>query len=216
MPIGRPTAIESARLLTARGLAECRCFARRRHAEFRVKLTYTPEIKMLGKLILASVFMVSLLSSARAHVTLEQREAHIAAPYKAVFRVPHGCGTSATVKVSVRIPQGVIGVKPMPKPGWQLETVRGSYDKTYTLFHGTVSEGVKEVIWTGRLADEHYDEFVLSTFLTDDLVPGRNLYFPAVQECESGVNRWIEIPAEGRTEADLKEPAPRLMLLPKR
>jgi len=72
------------------------------------------------------------------------------------------------------------------------------------------------VIWTGRLPDEHYDEFVLSVFLTDELVPGRTLYFPAVQECENVVNRWIEIPETDKPASDLREPAPGLKLLPPR
>jgi periplasmic copper chaperone A len=172
---------------------------------------------MLNRPGLSLLLLASLLSSAQAHVTLERPEAAVGGSYKAVFRIPHGCGTSPTLKVRVRIPEGVIGVKPMPKPGWQIETVRGKYDKTYAMFHNTaVSEGVKEVVWTGHLADEHYDEMVLSVFLTDDLVPGRTLYFPVVQECESGVNRWIEIPAAGKTGADYKEPAPGLKLLPKK
>ena len=70
--------------------------------------------------------------------------------------------------------------------------------------------------WTGRLPDEHYDEMILSVYLTDDLVPGQTLYFPVVQECESGVNCWIEIPADGTTGADYKEPAPGVKLLPKK
>lgn len=137
------------------------------------------------------------------------------APYKAVLKIPHGCGTSATVKLKVHIPDGVIGVKPVPKPGWTLETVRGKYDKTYTMFLSTLTEGVREVTWIGRLPDDNYDEMVLSTFLADDLVPGHMLYFPVVQECETGTNRWIEIPAEGKTGADYKEPAPGVKLLPK-
>ena len=60
------------------------------------------------------------------------------------------------------------------------------------------SEGVKEVVWSGgKLPDDNYDEFVISTFLTDGLKPNTTLYFPVVQECEQGVSRWIEIPAEG-------------------
>jgi len=154
-------------------------------------------------------------SSALAHVTLERQEAPVGAPYKAVFRVPHGCGTSPTLKIRVRIPEGVIGVKPMPKPGWQIETLKGKYDKTYTMFHDvTVTEGVKEVAWIGRLPDENYDELVLSMYLTEELGAGRILYFPTVQECESGVHRWIEIPADGKSAADYKEPAPGLKLLP--
>ncbi len=66
-------------------------------------------------------------------------------------------------------------------------------------FHGAkLSEGVKEVVWSGgRLPDDNYDEFVISTFLTTALKPNTTLYFPTVQECEQGVSRWIEIPADG-------------------
>ncbi len=157
---------------------------------------------------------VLVASAASAHVTLEQREAPIAASYKATFKVPHGCGDSPTLKLRVRISDGVVGVKPMPKPGWQIEVVKAKYGKSYKMFHGSVTEGAREVTWTGRLADENYDEFVLSVFLTDDLVPGRTLYFPAVQECEKGTNRWIEIPETGKPASDLR--APGLKLLPAR
>lgn len=172
---------------------------------------------------LAAIAIWSLLalpilpSVASAHVTIETREAPVGAPYKGVFRVPHGCGDSATVKIRVRIPDGVIAVKPMPKPGWTLETVKGKYDKAYDFFHNLkLTEGVREVIWSGKLPDEFYDEFVVSSFLAADLPAGTTLYFPVVQECESGVHRWIEIPAEGKTPADYKEPAPGVRLLPKR
>lgn len=171
---------------------------------------------MLKKLGLSGILLISLMASAHAHVTLEQAQASIGSGYKAVFRVPHGCGTSPTVKVRVRIPDGVVQVKPMPKPGWAIETVKGAYGKSFTVHHGTVSEGVKEVSWIGRLPDENYDEFVLSVFLTDTLKAGSTLYFPVVQECESGVNRWIEVPAGGKTGADYKEPAPGLKLIPKK
>ena len=77
----------------------------------------------------------------QAHVTLEQREAAVGGPYKATFRVPHGCKTSPTLKLRVRIPDGVIGVKPMPKAGWQLDIVKAKYDKPYKMFHSTVTEG---------------------------------------------------------------------------
>ena len=120
-------------------------------------------------------------SAVHAHITLEQKEAAIGSSYKAVFRVPHGCGASPTVRIRVRIPDGVVGVKPMPKPGWQIDLVKGAYDKSYAVYHGSVSEGVKEVAWSGgRLPDDYYEEFVFTAFLTDALVPGRMLYFPVV------------------------------------
>jgi uncharacterized protein YcnI len=154
-----------------------------------------------------------LSATAFAHVTLERKEAQVGAPYKAVLRVPHGCEGSATTTLRVRIPEGVVDVKPMPKPGWTLNLVKSKYPKTYSVFHAHITEGVTEIAWSGgRLPDEYYDEFVFQAFLASDLQPGQTLYFPVVQECEKGVHRWIEIPKEG---AEYPEPAPGLKLLPK-
>src|ERR1700689_5658218 len=138
------------------------------------------------------------VSSASAHITLENRQATIGSSYKAVFAVPHGCAGSATIKIRVKIPEGVIAVKPMPKAGWNVETIKGKYAAEYD-YHGTkYSEGVKEVVWSGgKLPDDYYDEFVISTFLTGVLKPDTMLYFPTVQECEQGVSRWIDIPEDG-------------------
>ena len=154
-------------------------------------------------------------SSASAHVTLENRQAMVGSSYKAVFAVPHGCAGSATIKIRVQIPEGVIAVKPMPKPGWTLETVKGKYSASYDYHGASRSEGVREVSWSGgKLADDNYDEFVLSTYLTGSLKPDTTLYFPVVQECEQGISRWIELPQEGRP-AEGKSPAPGVRLMPK-
>src|SRR3954464_7857022 len=116
---------------------------------------------------LARFLMVAAVlsaSPAAAHVTLEDRPATVGGYYKAVFAVPHGCAGSATIKVRVQIPEGVIGIKPMPKPGWNLEMVKGKYAVDYDLHGSKISEGVKEVVWSGgKLADDNYDEFVFST-----------------------------------------------------
>jgi periplasmic copper chaperone A len=169
----------------------------------------------LSRLLVAIATLAA--PSASAHITLESREATIGASYKAIFAVPHGCAGSATIKIRVQIPEGVIGVKPMPKAGWNVETIKGKYAADYD-FHGTkLTEGVKEVVWSGgRLSDDNYDEFVISTFLTGGLKPSSMLYFPVVQECEQGGSRWIDIPAEGTAHAhDSRSPAPGVMLMPK-
>jgi len=78
-----------------------------------------------------------------------------------------------------------------------------------------LSEGVKEVVWSGgKLADDNFDEFVFSSFLTAGLKPDTTLYFPVVQECEQGVSRWIDIPVEGHGH-DSRTPAPSLKLIAK-
>jgi uncharacterized protein YcnI len=124
--------------------------------------------------------IAALAIPAVAHVTLENPEARIGAPYKAVLRVLHGCEDAATIALRVGIPDGVVAVKPMPKPGWTLATVTGKYEKTYTFFHNAkLSEGVVEITWSGgKLPDVWYDEFVFSAFLAGDLEAGKTLYSP--------------------------------------
>ncbi|MEE1609874.1 YcnI family copper-binding membrane protein [Microvirga sp. CF3016] len=162
----------------------------------------------------ASAF-IALALPALAHTTLETQQAPVASTYKAVLRVGHGCEGAPTLKLRVRIPDGVINVKPMPKPGWEMETVKAPYGKTYDYYGTALSEGVREIVWTGRLLDEHYDEFVFRAYLTDSLRPDTMLYIPAVQECEGGkADRWIEIPAAGKSADDYRYPAPGLKLLP--
>jgi periplasmic copper chaperone A len=168
--------------------------------------------------LIAAASAAALLSasSASAHITLESKEATIGAPFKAVFVVPHGCAGSATIKIRVQIPDGVIAVKPMPKPGWNVEAIKGKYASEYD-FHGSkLSEGVREVVWSGgKLPDDFYDEFVISTYLTGTLTPDSMLYFPTVQECEQGISRWIDIPTDPAHAHDSKSPAPGVKLLAK-
>jgi uncharacterized protein YcnI len=81
----------------------------------------------------AAASLCLFASAALAHSTLEVQEAPIKSTYKAVMRVPHGCEGALTLKVRIRIPEGVIAVKPMPKPGWTLETVKGKYHEDVRL-----------------------------------------------------------------------------------
>lgn len=165
----------------------------------------------------AAAFLVLGTSAAFAHITLETQEAPVGSTYKALLRVPHGCDGKATIAVRVQIPEGVIGVKPMPKPGWTLQVKKGKYEKSYQLYGEAVTSGVKEVDWSGgSLPDEFYDEFVFRGTLAADLPAGQKLYFPVVQECDGATTRWIEIPAAGQDEDALEDPAPGLNLLPKK
>ncbi len=175
---------------------------------------------MFRHLFLGAAGVVLGVSIAAAHVTLETRQAAIGSGYKAVLRVPHGCDGSATTAIRVRIPPGIIDVKPMPKPGWTLATVRGRYAKPTSLHGAQVTEGVTEVDWTaGKLPDGFYDEFVFIAVIGDELEAGETVYFPVVQECEKGIHRWIDMPAAGAHDGhggEAAQPAPGLQLLPRK
>ena len=162
---------------------------------------------------IAALAVIATAHIASAHVTLEARQAPAASTYKAVFNVGHGCEGSPTTKIRIQIPAGVVGVKPMPKPGWEVTVVKGKLAEPYMDHGKTITEGVTEVTWSGgKLLDEHFDQFTARLTLPDRT---GEIWFPVVQECEKGANRWIEIPAAGKSADDLKSPAARLVLPPK-
>jgi uncharacterized protein YcnI len=169
----------------------------------------------MRKIMLPAAAMLALATgTASAHITLETEEAAAGSSYKAVLRVPHGCDGSATVRITVKIPEGVIGVKPMPHPGWKLDIVTGKYARAYDYYGSKLDQGVTEISWSGgNLPDAYYDEFVFRGMLVADLPEGV-IYFPVVQECEKGVDRWIEIPEAGKPEPE--GPAPGVKVLPKK
>ncbi|MBA1155233.1 DUF1775 domain-containing protein [Microvirga mediterraneensis] len=156
----------------------------------------------------ALVAALMLSTPAFAHVTFEDGQTAPNSTYKAVLRIPHGCDGKATLKVRVRIPEGIIAVKPMPKPGWKLETAKGSYVKAYQLSGEAVTEGVTDIVWTGSLDDAYYDEFVFQARFTDAFQPGATVYFPVVQECDGATAEWTQVPAAGEDPHSLKSPAP--------
>jgi len=170
-----------------------------------------------GVCALAAIF---LAPPALAHITLETRQAAPGTSYKAVLRVPHGCQGSATVKIQVRIPEGVVAVKPQPKPGWTLTTVTGAYAGTHTAHGAQLDSGVQEITWSGGpLQNDHYDEFVFVGFLSNALEPRSTLHFPVIQECAQGLARWVDLPAAKHEHAHGDHgaafPAPALELLPR-
>jgi hypothetical protein len=152
-------------------------------------------------------------AAALAHATFEKPEAQQNSYYKAVVQVPHGCDGQATLKVRVKIPEGVIAVKPMPKPGWTLETVKGEFAGEYEVHGKPVTSGVQEIIWTGSLEDEHFDQFVFQARITDALPADKTAFFPVSQECADGRVDWVEIAGEGQDPHSLKHPAPGILIL---
>ncbi|MEM9972126.1 MAG: DUF1775 domain-containing protein [Pseudomonadota bacterium] len=152
---------------------------------------------------------ITLPGLAVAHATLEAKSAPMNANHKAIMRISHGCDGEATLSVTIEIPEGVINVKPMPKPGWKLTSVVEPYARTYE-YYGPRSEGVTSITWTGELDDGHYDEFVFRGRITDAFEEDEVIYFPTTQLCANGEHAWVEIPAAGQERGDLDSPAPGL------
>jgi len=110
----------------------------------------------------AVIFAANTLAGTLAfgHAGPETKTAMAGTFYKAVLRIPHGCDGAPTDTVRIKIPKGRIPVKPKPKPGWQLETVTGTYQQSYDLHGQMVNEEVIELIWRGYLPADWLGEFV--------------------------------------------------------
>lgn len=165
--------------------------------------------------IISTVIAGAIVNNVMAHASLDQETAVSGSNYRGVLRITHGCNGSPTVSVRIRIPDGVTRTKPMPKPGWELETVVMKLETPYERNDAIITEDVTELIWSGgMLQDDFFDEFVFRADLPET---GKEttLYFRTVQECENGeFHRWIEIPGPGENADDFREPAPALILLP--
>jgi periplasmic copper chaperone A len=136
---------------------------------------------------------------AQSHVMVEPAAGPAGAHQKLTFGVGHGCQGSATNTLTVQLPDGVSGAKPMPKAGWTVSTadVPGK------------AGAVREVTWKGGpLPDSQYDEFSIHVKLPD--APGK-VAFKVTQLCDKGRIDWIDVPAEG---AQTKTPAAVFEVMP--
>jgi periplasmic copper chaperone A len=162
--------------------------------------------------VFAAILGILPYGLASAHVTANPDEAHADSYFRTALRVSHGCDGWPTLRVRVKVPEGVYTIRPQPKAGWRVTIKKRKLDKPVDIGHGrTATTIVDEIIWTGSLPDAHFEEFGLSMKLP--ATPHQMLYFPVVQECQKGAHRWIDIPAKGQKWEDLNEPAPFVRLL---
>ncbi len=157
--------------------------------------------------------LLGMTTAAAAHVTLADPQAAPGAYYTSAFKVTHGCAGSATTALRVEIPAAIAVAKPQPKSGWTIEIER---EPLATPLKGEggkmLTVRIKAITWRGGpLADEDWDQFGIMAKLPD--APGK-LYFPTVQTCEAGQERWIEVPVPGES-GRFAHPAPALTLAPK-
>ncbi|MBY3135774.1 DUF1775 domain-containing protein [Rhizobium laguerreae] len=171
-------------------------------------------IKTLGETFgLAALLSVTAFASAEAHVTFLDREAKQESTILATLQVPHGCDGKATTEVRVKLPEGFVFAKPQPKAGWELEVIKGDYQKTYDNHGDKVKTGAIEVRWkNGNLSDDFYDTFVIQGKVSG-IEAGTSLAFPVTQMCGDAVEVWDQVAKEGGDAHGMKSPAPLLKVV---
>jgi uncharacterized protein YcnI len=162
-------------------------------------------------MILAVAALLALPAAAQAHVTVWPETLPAEGYAKVDLSVPHGCEDSPTTSLSVQMPDQVQSATPQVVPGWKITTKEGKLAAPYESDGEQVTEGVREVTWSGGRLDAHQLEvFGLSIKVAGK--PGDQMAFKAVQKCAKGETAWVEIPVEGEEEPPA--PAPIVELLP--
>lgn len=171
-------------------------------------------VQAIGGRRLAQMGLVAALAAASilpasAHISFEIRQAPLAPTIDAMLRIPHGCNGSPTLRLRMRIPAAVTAVRPAAKDGWTItQSGQGA---------------AREIAWSGRLPDKQRGEFHFAMDLDSSVKPGQVIHFPVVQECETGILRWIDV--TGKASADASEteetdetssPAPSIRILPRK
>ncbi len=160
------------------------------------------------QLVPAALLALALLApaAAQAHVTLQPNEAPEGAYTVLDVRVPNESDSENTTKVAVQFPEGFGDVSYQAVPGWDVEVIHQKLKKPIQTDDGPVTEGVKEVIFSGgKLPPGQFQDFPLSLQIPGKA--GEELTFKAVQTYEKEVVHWIGAP-------ETEHPAPQVLVLP--
>ncbi|MGX1162458.1 uncharacterized protein YcnI [Arthrobacter sp. SLBN-100] len=157
----------------------------------------------------AAALLLAVAAGASAHVGVTPDKTDAGSYALLTFSIPHGCDTSATTKVAIRLPEELNDAQPTVNPNWSVEKVAEQLAEPKKLADGTsITKRTSQIVYTAKapLAHELRDALVLSVKLPDAV--GSTLYFPTLQSCETGQTDWSEIAVDGQDPHSLKAPAP--------
>lgn len=150
-------------------------------------------------------------SSAQAHITVGSGPAIANSNNEVTFTVGHGCAGADTYRVTIDLPAGVTGVRPLRSDFGALSVAKD--------LAGTITS----VSWQKSLADALPADIALYKLVIRLKTPDQpfsTLYFAAHQTCRAADGTmttvdWVGTPAQA-TDGGTIEPAPGLPIVPAR
>lgn len=139
----------------------------------------------------ATFALLMVGTAAEAHVEASPTKVKAGTSAVISFSVPHGCSGSATTKLAIKLPTGVVSPAAISKKGWTSSVVGG----VITFSGGTLPATTVAVFK------------IKATMPT---APGV-LVFPTIQTCAKGETAWIELTPAGKPEPD--HPAPTIIVV---
>jgi uncharacterized protein YcnI len=152
------------------------------------KLTTVGSLAVLG--------MLGLASQVQAHVSLHPNTLPAGSFPTIDIRVPSEEPSANTTKIAVQFPPGFLDVSIGYMPGWNSRTVTQKLATPVKTDEATITEQVREVIWSGgKIPPDHFLAFLISTTIPEGDA-GKTLTFKTIQTYSNGkVVHWIGPPS---------------------
>ena len=144
-------------------------------------------MKTTTRLLLVAA-LASVSSLTLAHVTLADKEAENGSYHRFTLNVPHGCKGAPTTAITVHIPEGIQGAKPLNVQDWDISTEKSKLKHPYTAHGKEHTEDVSAITWAnGDLPNDFYGEFVFRAKVSTD---ADTLLLKIDQQCGDQTVSW--------------------------
>lgn len=145
---------------------------------------------------LAAGLVLAAPAAAQAHVGVTPDAVEPEGSAVLTFSFTHGCENSPTTALRITMPEGLTSVSPTVDAMWDVTVERAD--------NGLVSAVTYTA--TTPIAHDLRGAASMAVRLGEDAPD--TLAFPVEQQCETGVNEWVEIAEDGQDPHDLEAPAP--------
>jgi uncharacterized protein len=151
----------------------------------------------MRRIVICSLTAGALLAptAAQSHISLHPNEVPTGSFATLDIRVPNETDNANTVKLAVQVPPGFLDVSTEYMPGWTAKVLTAKLAKPVQTDDGEVTEGVREIVWTGdgkqgKIPPGQFVNFPISTEVPGKA--GEELTFKALQYYDNGETiRWI-------------------------
>ncbi|MDQ0645186.1 YcnI family copper-binding membrane protein [Microbacterium murale] len=145
---------------------------------------------------LAAGIVLAAPAAAQAHVGVSPDALEPGGSTVLTFAFTHGCEESPTTALRITMPEGLASVAPTVDSNWDIAVERADNGLVSAVTYTAVAPIPSGLQGTASMAVQ----------LGEDAP--ESLAFPVEQQCESGVNEWVELAEEGSDPHDLDSPAP--------
>lgn len=145
---------------------------------------------------LAAGIVLAAPTASQAHVGVSPDAVEPGGSAVLTFSFTHGCEESPTTALRITMPDGLASVSPTFDSNWNIAVERADNGLVSAITYTAVSpipSGLQGAVSMAVQVGEDASE---------------SLAFPVQQQCESGINDWVELAEAGTDPHDLDSPAP--------